>query len=87
MARAADETGMTNECVLFVKSYLEAQGGTAERGAVVAAGRKDGFSESAIQRAMAKLKVVYKRQGFPGTSYWSLPGSLPTLSDNFATHQ
>jgi archaellum biogenesis ATPase FlaH len=48
------------------------------------AGREEGFSESAIERAARKLGVVSKSEGFPRVTFWSLPQSRhqPTRIDD-----
>lgn len=70
--------GETNETVEWLRGYLTDQGGSDLAADVKAAARKDGISESSLQRARRKLGVTMRHSGFGKNrrSEWSLPGAL-----------
>jgi len=75
--------GETNETVEWLRGYLTDQGGSDLAADVKAAARKDGISESSLQRARRKLNVTMRHSGFgkQRRSEWSLPGALPEDGD------
>ncbi|MEU8535459.1 AAA family ATPase [Streptomyces parvulus] len=76
--------GETNETVEWLRGYLTDQGGADLAADVKAAARKDGISESSLQRARRKLGVTMRHSGFGRNrrSEWSLPGALPEDGDD-----
>ncbi|MGC9381516.1 AAA family ATPase [Streptomyces sp. MH13] len=75
--------GETNETVEWLRGYLTDQGGADLAADVKAAARKDGISESSLQRARRKLGVTMRHSGFGKNrrSEWSLPGALAEDGD------
>ncbi|MBM7091034.1 AAA family ATPase [Streptomyces sp. S12] len=75
--------GETNETVEWLRAYLTDAGGADLAADVKAAARKDGISESSLQRARRKLGVTMRHSGFGKNrrSEWSLPGALPEDGD------
>lgn len=73
----------TNETVEWLRGYLTDQGGVDLAADVKAAARKDGISESSLQRARRKLGVTMRHSGFGKNrrSEWSLPGALAEDGD------
>ncbi|MET7731214.1 AAA family ATPase [Streptomyces sp. NPDC005402] len=71
--------GETNETVEWLRAYLTDEGGADLAADIKAAARKDGISESSLQRARRKLNVTMRHSGFGRNrrSEWSLPGALP----------
>ncbi|MET8803610.1 AAA family ATPase [Streptomyces sp. NPDC004546] len=67
--------GETNETVVWLRAYLTDQGGSDLAADVKAAARKDGISESSLQRARRKLGVTMIQSGFgkERRSEWRLP--------------
>lgn len=63
----------TREAKEFLRDYLTEQGGEASKKDVLAAARGEGISTGTLESAARKLRVVYRRSGFPATSVWSLP--------------
>ena len=76
-----DEEPMT-EAMHWVEDYLTQQGRARSR-EVKDMGKKEGFSQSAIERAARKLKVVSVSENFPRQTIWSLPG-LPATAPPWA---
>lgn len=74
----SDTRTATTEAMPWLVDYLTQQGGTAPSADVKAAGRKAGHSESALGRARKRLKVATTSEGFPRTTYWSLPDTQPS---------
>jgi hypothetical protein len=72
------DRGETNETVEWLRAYLTDQGGADLAADVKAAARKDGISDSSLQRARRKLGVKMRHSGFGKNrrSEWSLPGAL-----------
>jgi hypothetical protein len=66
-----DEEPMT-EAMHWVEDYLTQQGRARSR-EVKDIGKKEGFSQSAIERAARQLKVVSVSENFPRQTIWSLP--------------
>lgn len=75
--------GETNETVEWLRGYLTDQGGADLAADVKTAARKDGISESSLQRARRKLGVTMRHSGFGKNrrSEWSLPGALAEDGD------
>lgn len=75
--------GETNETVEWLRAYLTDEGGADLAADIKAAARKDGISESSLQRARRKLGVTMRHSGFGRNrrSEWSLPGALPEDGD------
>ncbi|MFJ4550306.1 AAA family ATPase [Streptomyces sp. NPDC088817] len=67
--------GETNETVAWLRAYLTDQGGADLAADVKSAARKDGISESSLQRARRKLGVTMRQSGFgkDRRSEWRLP--------------
>lgn len=70
---------------MWLRDYLEQQGGEADSTDVKKDGSKAGYSESALKRARKKLGFGVTYRGFPRKSYWSLdlPGDATVSSDEY----
>ncbi|MFG3235005.1 AAA family ATPase [Streptomyces antibioticus] len=70
--------GETNETVVWLRAYLTDQGGSDLAADVKTAAKKDGISESSLQRARRKLGVSMHQSGFgkERRSTWSLPEAV-----------
>lgn len=76
LADVALGQGSSSECAEWLHDFLEAQGATM-RPAVMTEGRKQGFSQSAIERARVKLHVQTQRSAIKGgASVWMLSHGL-----------
>lgn len=65
--------GNTSEAIEWLHDFLEQEGPTARR-EVIGAARKEGFSQSAIERAKSRLKIRSVRSAVRGgAATWSLP--------------
>lgn len=75
--------GETNETVVWLRAYLTDQGGSDYAADVKAAAKKDGISESSLQRARRKLGVSMHQSGFgkERRSEWRLPEAEPADGD------
>lgn len=91
MARGADngDRTATSEAADWLGDYLSEQGGEADSAAVKLAARKAGHTESALQRARKRLKIVTESVGFPRKTIWRLPpvdNPAPVVSPSRFTH-
>ncbi|MFE3495298.1 AAA family ATPase [Streptomyces sp. NPDC059175] len=70
-----DSAGSSSEVVEWLQGWLTDLGGSDEARELKKAAKKEGFSESAIDRAKKKLGIRSKQQGFgrDRTSHWYLP--------------
>lgn len=68
-----DDRTATTEAADWLEDYLASNGGTAPSKDCKTVGRKAGHSESALKRARQRLKVTSTSEGFPRTTFWSLP--------------
>lgn len=66
---------------LWLKGYMETQGGEVESMDVKKAGAGAGYSESALKRAKKKVGIEYAYKGYPKRSYWTM--ALDTQSDAY----
>lgn len=75
--------GETNETVVWLRAYLTDQGGSDLAADVKTAAKKDGISESSLQRARRKLGVSMQQSGFGKNrrSTWSLPEAVVENGD------
>jgi hypothetical protein len=67
-----DESMALTETQQWVEDYLLQEGRCRSKD-VKDAGKKEGFSQSSIDRAARKLNVRCESQGFPRLTFWSLP--------------
>lgn len=72
-----DAITVVTEAANYLEDYLTKSGGEALRTDVMAAMRKEGFTESAVARARKKLGIISESSGFPRRSVWSLPVISP----------
>lgn len=70
--RDDDEPLTATEVQHWLEDYLKQEGRCPSKDAKDA-GRKEGHSQSSIDRAARKLKVVIEPVGFPRKTFWSLP--------------
>lgn len=56
----------------WLDTYLSVNGKTLSKN-VKDAGKIEGFSEATLKRAFSDMRGIVTSQGFPRTSYWSLP--------------
>lgn len=56
----------------WLTSWLESEGGSAPRKAVVAAAREAGWSEDQLKRCHRTARVTIRNEGFPRTTIWSI---------------
>jgi hypothetical protein len=78
--RAQDHSA-TAEATEWLLDHLSSKGGSDDSATTKKAGRSAGHTESAIRRARERLHVVAESVGYPRTTIWSLPQSLPTVAD------
>jgi hypothetical protein len=76
--------GETNETVSWLRGYLADQGGEVLAAEVKKAARKDGISESTLQRARRKTCVSVRQTGFgkDRQSWWCLPEAVTSDRDD-----
>ena len=74
-AETNGEGAGSNEVVEWLQGWLTDLGGSDEAREIKKAARKEGYSESAVDRAKKKLGIRSKQQGFgrDRTSHWYLP--------------
>ncbi|GAB3781478.1 bifunctional DNA primase/polymerase [Nocardioides ungokensis] len=80
-AEGSEVRSATAEAADWLEDHLKLNGGTDTSANVKAEGRKAGHSDRSLRAARVKLGLVVTSEGFPRTSYWSLPGSLPEPED------
>ncbi|MFK4797818.1 AAA family ATPase [Streptomyces sp. MPA0124] len=70
-----DSAGSSSEVVEWLQGWLTDLGGSDEAREIKKAAKKEGFSDSAVDRAKKKLGIRSKQQGFgrERTSHWYLP--------------
>jgi hypothetical protein len=70
-----DSAGSSSEVVEWLQGWLTDMGGSDEAREIKKAAKKEGFSDSAVDRAKKKLGIRSKQQGFgrERTSHWYLP--------------
>ncbi len=70
-----DSAGSSSEVVEWLQGWLTDVGGSDEAREIKKAAKKEGFSDSAVDRAKKKLGIRSKQQGFgrERTSHWYLP--------------
>jgi hypothetical protein len=68
-----DDRSTTSEAAAWLEDYLYLNGGAVASSDAKAAGRKAGFSESAIKRARKKLHLTVEESGFPRKTWWKSP--------------
>lgn len=69
-----------DECTEWLREYLAA--GAREKTDIIKNARNRGFSERAIKRAKATLRLKSSPGGFGGAWVWELPKSTPAFSSN-----
>lgn len=84
MRRAASDSqagghSAVTEAADWLTDWLAGKGGSDESAAVKRASRAAGHSDSALQRARQRLRVVTDSRGFPRVTIWSLPEALPPV--------
>lgn len=78
-AQGSDDRSATQEATDWLTDWLTSQGGTDESANIKRAGSREGHSLSTLKRARQKLGAVSTSEGFPRRTYWSLPGTQPTV--------
>lgn len=75
--QAGGERSETNETVLWLKAYMEDNGGTERVGELKKLAKKEGVSDGALYRARDKLKIRSKVAGFGREkgAVWYLPSA------------
>ena len=70
-----DSVGSSSEVTEWLQGWLTDVGGSDEAREIKKAAKKEGFSDSAVDRAKKKLCIRSKQQGFgrERTSHWYLP--------------
>ncbi|MGW3024517.1 AAA family ATPase [Streptomyces sp. NPDC001221] len=76
---SGESSGALGEVVEWLRGWLDDCGGSDEAREIKKAARKEGFSESSVDRAKKKLGIRAKQQGFgrDRTSHWYLPEAWP----------
>lgn len=76
---SGESAGSGSEVVEWLQGWLADVGGSDEAREIKKAARKEGFSESSVDRAKKKLGIRAKQQGFgrDRTSHWYLPEAWP----------
>lgn len=72
---SGESGGAASEVVEWLQGWLTDLGGSDEAREIKKAARKEGYSESAVDRAKKKLGIKSRQQGFgrDRTSHWYLP--------------
>lgn len=70
-----DDRTAAEDAAEWLSDYLEGNGGTAPSIDCKRLGKIAGHSESAVKRARQRLRIASTSQGFPRTTYWTLPGT------------
>jgi hypothetical protein len=75
--QSGGERSETNETVLWLKTYMEDNGGTERVGELKKLAKKEGISDGALYRARDKLKIRSKVAGFGRDkgAVWYLPSA------------
>lgn len=75
-----ESAGSSGEVVEWLQGWLTDVGGSDEAREIKKAAKKEGFSDSAVDRAKKKLGIRSKQQGFgrERTSHWYLPEAWTT---------
>jgi AAA domain-containing protein len=84
-----EDSGATAEAVQWLRDYLITERGSKESATIKSAGRSAGHSESALQRARAKLRIITESRGMPRKTWWFLPGDSRVnghSSSHFTSH-
>ncbi|GGV13807.1 AAA family ATPase [Streptomyces spectabilis] len=70
-----DTGSLSSEVAEWLQGWLTDVGGSDEARAIKKAARKEGYSDSAVDRAKKKLSIQSKQQGFgrERTAHWYLP--------------
>jgi len=77
MTRASDpERTATTEAADWLQGYLSHYGGESSKTEIEKAGRSAGHTPATLRRARERLRLEYRSEGFPRTTYWSLPGAI-----------
>lgn len=77
-----DAGSATSEAGDWLVDHLTSQGGIDESAAIKKAGKKMGHSESSLKRARKRLRVESESSGFPLRTFWKLPDTQITESDD-----
>ncbi|MFI6856504.1 AAA family ATPase [Streptomyces sp. NPDC050416] len=74
-----ESSGSLGEVVEWLRGWLDDSGGSDEAREIKKAAKKEGFSDSSVDRAKKKLSIRAKQQGFgrDRTSHWYLPEAWP----------
>jgi hypothetical protein len=80
-----DEHTDRDEAERWLRGYLTDEGGEAEAGDVLKAGRKIGFSERTLQRVRKRAGIKTGRNGFGGGWIWTLEAQDATQGAQDAT--
>ncbi|MFF3912664.1 AAA family ATPase [Streptomyces sp. NPDC001852] len=76
---SGESSGALGEVVEWLRGWLDDSGGSDEAREIKKAAKKEGFSDSSVDRAKKKLGIRAKQQGFgrDRTSHWYLPEAWP----------
>ncbi|MFJ5027799.1 AAA family ATPase [Streptomyces sp. NPDC088560] len=74
-----ESSGSLGEVVEWLRGWLDDIGGSDEAREIKKAAKKEGFSDSSVDRAKKRLGIRAKQQGFgrDRTSHWYLPEAWP----------
>lgn len=88
LMRQTNDTGAKTKVAAaaeWLSSYLDSRGGRASRKDIIKAGGDQGYSEDHLKRAFKWLKLVYKRGGYPASTWWMTPGEAAKWDAERAT--
>ena len=88
LMRQASDTGAKSIVAAvaeWLSSYLDSRGGRSPRKDIIKAGGEQGYSEDNLKRAFERLQLVYKRDGFPATTWWMTPSEAAKWDAERAT--
>lgn len=76
---SGESSGALGEVVEWLRGWLDDSGGSDEAREIKKAAKKEGFSDSSVDRAKKRLGIRSKQQGFgrDRTSHWYLPEAWP----------
>jgi hypothetical protein len=84
-AAGGEQRTAVGEAAVWLNDYLLTQGGRAKSRDCKVEGGKAGHTRDALQRACKKLKVQTEAEGFPRTTWWSLPQSADASGESSPT--